>query len=79
MDVDLLKREEFKGALNGKISGPRARICRRLEFPVFESPKFGNIRKVILQVNMAKVEERSYQIMVFSFEKNRGLNICTVY
>ena len=27
-----------------RYSGPRARICRRLEFPVFESPKFGNIR-----------------------------------
>ena len=25
--------------------GPRARICRRLEFPVFESPKFSSIRK----------------------------------
>ena len=28
-----------------RYSGHRARICRRLEFPVFESPKFGNIRK----------------------------------
>ena len=28
-----------------RYSGPRARICRRIEFPVFESPKFGNIRK----------------------------------
>ncbi|MDP6570532.1 MAG: 30S ribosomal protein S4, partial [Candidatus Marinimicrobia bacterium] len=28
-----------------RYTGPRARICRRLEFPVFESPKFGNIRK----------------------------------
>lgn len=25
--------------------GPRARICRRLDFPVFESPKFSSIRK----------------------------------
>ena len=25
--------------------GPRARICRRLEFPVFESDKFSAIRK----------------------------------
>ena len=25
--------------------GPRARICRRLEFPVFESDKFSSIRK----------------------------------
>jgi len=25
--------------------GPRARICRRLEFPVFESNKFSSIRK----------------------------------
>ena len=28
-----------------RYTGPRARLCRRLEFPVFESPKFGNIRK----------------------------------
>ena len=28
-----------------RFTGPRAKICRRLEFPVFESPKFGNIRK----------------------------------
>ena len=25
--------------------GPRARICRRLDFPVFESPKFSSLRK----------------------------------
>ena len=25
--------------------GPRARVCRRLEFPVFESSKFSSIRK----------------------------------
>ena len=28
-----------------RYSGPRARICRRLEYPVFESPKFSSIRK----------------------------------
>jgi len=28
-----------------RYNGPRARICRRLEYPVFESPKFGTIRK----------------------------------
>ena len=28
-----------------RFRGPRARICRRLEFPVFESPKFSSIRK----------------------------------
>ena len=28
-----------------RYKGPRARICRRLDYPVFESPKFGNIRK----------------------------------
>ena len=28
-----------------RYTGPRARLCRRLEFSVFESPKFGNIRK----------------------------------
>jgi len=28
-----------------RYKGPRARICRRLDYPVFESPKFGSIRK----------------------------------
>tara|TARA_B100000945_G_C20405869_1_gene609967 strand:- start:1501 stop:2112 length:612 start_codon:yes stop_codon:yes gene_type:complete len=28
-----------------RYTGPRAKICRRLEFAAFESPKFGNIRK----------------------------------
>tara|TARA_Y100001970_G_scaffold103676_1_gene130017 strand:+ start:764 stop:1375 length:612 start_codon:yes stop_codon:yes gene_type:complete len=28
-----------------RYKGPRARICRRLEFPAFESPKFSNLRK----------------------------------
>ena len=28
-----------------RYTGPRARVCRRLEFPVFESPKFSNPRK----------------------------------
>ena len=28
-----------------RYTGPRARICRRLEYPVFESSKFSSIRK----------------------------------
>ncbi len=28
-----------------RYKGPRARVCRRLEFPAFESPKFSNLRK----------------------------------
>ena len=28
-----------------RYTGPRARICRRLDFPVFESPKFSSLRK----------------------------------
>ena len=28
-----------------RYKGPRARVCRRLEYPVFESPKFSTIRK----------------------------------
>ena len=28
-----------------RYTGPRARVCRRLEFPVFESPKFASPRK----------------------------------
>jgi len=46
MGVDHLKREECRlGGIMARYTGPRARLCRRLEFPVFESPKFGNIRK----------------------------------
>ena len=28
-----------------RYTGPRARICRRLEYPIYESPKFSSIRK----------------------------------
>ena len=28
-----------------RYKGPRARICRRLDFPVFESNKFSSLRK----------------------------------
>ena len=28
-----------------RYKGPRARICRRLDYPIFESPKFSSIRK----------------------------------
>ena len=28
-----------------RYNGPRARVCRRLEYPVFESPKFSAMRK----------------------------------
>ena len=28
-----------------RYTGPRARICRRLEYPVFESSKFASLRK----------------------------------
>ena len=28
-----------------RYTGPRARICRRLDYPAFESPKFSAIRK----------------------------------
>ena len=45
MVVDLQRKEEYKGNNMARYTGPRARLCRRLEFPVFESPKFGNIRK----------------------------------
>ena len=45
MDVDLQKREGYKEKNMARYTGPRARICRRLDFPAFESPKFGNLRK----------------------------------
>ncbi len=28
-----------------RFTGPRGKVCRRLEYPVFESPKFGSPRK----------------------------------
>ena len=46
MDVDLQKREEYKERVQmARYRGPRSRKCRRLDFPVFESPKFSNPRK----------------------------------
>ena len=45
MDVDRQKREEYKEKYMARYTGPRARICRRLDFPVFESPKFSNPRR----------------------------------
>ncbi len=46
MVVGHQKREECKkDNFMARYKGPRARICRRLEFPAFESPKFSNIRK----------------------------------
>ena len=44
MDVGHQKEEGYN--LNmARYTGPRARVCRTLEFPVFESRKFGNPRK----------------------------------
>ena len=43
MVVDHQKEEGCK--YMARYTGPRARVCRRLEFPVFESPKFSNPRK----------------------------------
>jgi len=45
MDVDHQKREGYKEKFMARYTGPRARICRRLDFAAFESPKFGNLRK----------------------------------
>ena len=48
MVVGPLKREECKTGdycNMARYTGPRLKICRRLEFPAFESPKFGNPRK----------------------------------
>ena len=44
MVVDLLRKGEYK-VIMARYTGPRARICRRLEFPVFESSKFASLRK----------------------------------
>jgi len=46
MDVDHQRKEEYNlGVIMARYRGPRARVCRRLDFPVFESPKFSSIRK----------------------------------
>ena len=42
MAVDHQKEEGYNMA---RYTGPRLRVCRRLEFPVFESPKFSSPRK----------------------------------
>ena len=39
------QKEEGCNLYMARYTGPRARVCRRLEFPVFESPKFSNPRK----------------------------------
>ena len=39
------QKEEGYNLYMARYTGPRARVCRRLEFPVFESPKFSNPRK----------------------------------
>ena len=45
MDVDHQKDVEFKGNNMARYTGPRGKICRRLEMAVFESPKFAAPRK----------------------------------
>ena len=48
MDVGRQRKEEYKlgDYYNmARYTGPRLKICRRLECAVFESPKFGNPRK----------------------------------
>ena len=44
MDV-VHQKEEGYNLYMARYTGPRARVCRRLEFPVFESPKFSSPRK----------------------------------
>ena len=39
------QKEEGYNFIMARYTGPRSRVCRRLEFPVFESPKFSNPRK----------------------------------
>ena len=39
------QKEEGYNLYMARYTGPRARVCRRLEFPVFESPKFSSPRK----------------------------------
>ena len=47
--------------------GPRLRKCRRLDFAVFESPKFSNPRKNYVPMdNMGLVKELNYLTTVFS-------------
>ena len=45
MDVDHQKDVEFKGNNMARYTGPRGKICRRLEMAVFESSKFAAPRK----------------------------------
>ena len=59
--------------------GPRARICRRLDFPVFESDKFSSIRKIIPPGQHGQSRRKNCQIMVFNLGKNNELNIYMVF
>ncbi len=43
--VVVRQKEEGYNLFMARYTGPRARVCRRLEFPVFESPKFSSPRK----------------------------------
>ena len=43
--VVVRQKEEGYNLFMARYTGPRARVCRRLEFPVFESPKFPSPRK----------------------------------
>ncbi len=43
--VVVRQKEEGYNLFMARYRGPRARVCRRLEFPVFESPKFSSPRK----------------------------------
>ena len=51
-----------------RYNGPRARVCRRLEYPVFESPKFSAMRKNYpLLGSMDQIKDvQNYQIMEFN-------------
>ena len=43
--VVVRQKEEGYNLFMARYTGPRARVCRRLEFPVFESTKFSSPRK----------------------------------
>ena len=52
MDVDHQRKDEYNlGAIMARYRGPRARICRRLDFPVFESPKFSRFLQIFRKIS----------------------------
>ena len=64
--VVVRQKEEGYNLFMARYTGPRARVCRRLEFPVLNLLSSQVRGKTILLVNMVIQEEENYLIMVYN-------------